>query len=67
MTIRDVLFATDFSDASRLAGETAADFGRIFGARLHVLHVVPSVTDPMPAPAALRAVAAELEKGGSRS
>ncbi len=44
-------------------GETAAEFARHFGARLHVLHVVPPVTDPTPAPAALRAVAAELEKG----
>ena len=63
MTIRNVLFATDFSDASRPAGETAADFARHFGARLHVLHVVPPVADPTPAPAALHAVAAELEKG----
>ena len=61
MTIHDVLFATDFSDASRLAGETAAEFARHFGARLHVLHVVPPVIDPTPVPAALRAVAAELE------
>ncbi len=50
MTIHDVLFATDFSDASRLAGETAAEFARHFGARLHVLHVVPPVTDPTPTP-----------------
>ena len=63
MIIRDVLFATDFSDASRLAGETAAEFARRFGARLHVLHVVPPVTDPTPTPAALHAVAVELEKG----
>src|SRR5512132_1512298 len=63
MTIHDVLFATDFSDASRLAGETAAEFARHFGARLHVLHVVLPVTDPTPAPAEVRAVAAELEKG----
>jgi len=63
MTIRDVLFATDFSDASRLAGQTAAEVARHFGARLHVLHVVPPVTDPTAAPASLRAAAAELEKG----
>jgi len=63
MIIRDILYATDFSDASRLAGETAADFARMFGARLHVLHVVPPVTDPTPAPVALRAVTAELDKG----
>ena len=63
LLVHDVLFATDFSDASRLAGESAAAFARHFGARLHVLHVAPPVTDPTPAPAALRAVAAELETG----
>lgn len=63
LTIREVLFATDFSAASRLAGDTAAELARHFDARLHVLHVVPPVTDPTPAPAALRTVAAELEKG----
>ena len=52
----NVLFATDFSDASRAAGESAAAFARHFGARL-------PVTDPTPAPGALRAVAAELEPG----
>src|SRR4029450_10989964 len=61
--VRNILFATDFSRASRLAAESAAAFARHFGARLHVLHVVPPVTDPTPAPAALRAVAAELERG----
>ncbi len=59
----DILFATDFSEASRLAGRTAADLARHFGARLHVLHVVPPVTDPTPAPAALKAAAAELSAG----
>ncbi len=63
LRMRNVLFATDFSDASRAAGESAAAFARHFGARLHVLHVVPPVTDPTPAPGALRAVAAELEPG----
>ena len=62
LLVRNVLFATDFSDASRLAGESAAAFARHFRARLHVLHVVPPVTDPTPAPAALRA-AAEVERG----
>jgi nucleotide-binding universal stress UspA family protein len=63
LTFRDVLFATDFSEASRLAGRTAADIARHFKARLHVLHVVPPVTDPAPAPGALRAAVAELEDG----
>lgn len=63
LTIRQILFPTDFSDASRLAGTTAADLARQFGARLHVLHVVPPVTDPTPAPAAVRAIADELAHG----
>jgi nucleotide-binding universal stress UspA family protein len=63
LTFRDILFATDFSEASRLAGQTAAAVARHFGARLHVLHIVPPVTDPTPAPEALRAVVAELETG----
>lgn len=61
--IRQILFPTDFSDASRLAGTTAADLTRQFGARLHILHVVPPVTDPTPAPATLRAVAEALGRG----
>jgi universal stress protein A len=63
LTFRDILFATDFSEASRSAGQTAAAVARHFGARLHVLHVVPPVTDPTPAPEALRAVVADLEAG----
>ena len=63
LTISQILFPTDFSDASRLAGTTAADLARQFGARLHVLHVVPPVTDPTPAPAAVRAIADELARG----
>ena len=63
LSFREVLFATDFSEPSRLAGRTAAEFARQFGARLHVLHVVPPVTDPTPAPAALHAAAAELGPG----
>ena len=63
LRIREVLFATDFSDASREAGATAAEVARHFGARLHVLHVVPPITDPTPAPVALRDAAAELSEG----
>lgn len=63
LPIRQILFPTDFSDASRPAGAAAADFARQFGARLHVLHVVPPVTDPTTAPAALRAVVDDLGHG----
>ena len=63
LSCRNILFATDFSQPSRLAGRTAADLARHFGARLHVLHVVPPVTDPAPAGPALRAAVAEIEAG----
>jgi len=63
LIVRNVLFATDFSDASRLARQTAAEIARHFGARLHVLHVIPPVTDPAGASEALRAEAAEIETG----
>ena len=62
-SIRQVLFPTDFSEASAVAGRAAADLARQLGARLHVLHVVPPVTDPTPAPKALRAVVEELGPG----
>jgi nucleotide-binding universal stress UspA family protein len=63
LSYRNILFATDFSQPSRVAGLTAADLARHFGARLHVLHVVPPVTDPAPAAPALRAAVAELGSG----
>lgn len=62
-TIRQILFPTDFSAASAVAGRAAADLARQLGARLHVLHVVPPVTDPTPAPKALRAVVEDLGPG----
>lgn len=61
--IRQILFPTDFSEVSRRAGRTAADLARRFGARLHVLHVVPPATDPTPAPRGLEAAVAELGPG----
>ena len=63
LTFREILYPTDFSDASRAACATAADLAGRFGARLHVLHVVPPVTDPTPAPATMRALAAGLPPG----
>jgi nucleotide-binding universal stress UspA family protein len=62
-TIRTILFATDFSEASAKAGQTAAQFARHFGARLHVLHVVPPATDPSRAPSDLAEAAANLGPG----
>jgi nucleotide-binding universal stress UspA family protein len=42
----EILFPTDFSPASETAAQIARDFARQAGARLHVVHVVPPVTDP---------------------
>ena len=46
MKLDAVLFPTDFSEASERAGNVARDFARESGGTLHVVHVVPPVTDP---------------------
>ena len=56
--VREILFPTDYSDVSANAGRTAAQLASHFGTRLHVVHVVPPVTDPGPADALPAAVAA---------
>lgn len=60
ISIRHVLFPTDFSPASESAGRTAAEFARHFGATLHIVHVVPPVTDPTSAPRKMLDVVARL-------
>lgn len=57
--VSQVLFPTDYSDVSRAAGHRAADLARRFNARLHVIHVVPPVTDPGP-PESLPSALADL-------
>jgi nucleotide-binding universal stress UspA family protein len=61
---RRMLFPTDFSEASRVAGRMAAALARESGAQLTLLHVVPPVTDPSPSPT-LAALATELAPGMS--
>jgi universal stress protein A len=46
MRLNEILFPTDFSPASEAAGRIAREMALESGARLHVLHVVPPVTDP---------------------
>jgi nucleotide-binding universal stress UspA family protein len=46
MRLNEILFPTDFSPASDAAGHIAREMALQAGARLHVLHVVPPVTDP---------------------
>ena len=62
LSVRQILFPTDYSDISANAGRTAAQLARHFSARLHVLNVIPPVTDPGP-PDALTTAAAELGAG----
>ena len=59
MRLNEILFPTDFSPASEAAGRIARQMAVQAGARLHVLHVVPPVTDP--------ALPAEHLAGAARS
>jgi len=59
----EVLFPTDFSPASQVAGRIARDMAREAGARLHVLHVVPPATDPSLGAENLARVSRELGGG----
>ena len=63
MRLGPVLFPTDFSDASEAAGTVARQLAADTGAALHVVHVVPPVTDPADAPARLADMARRLGDG----
>jgi nucleotide-binding universal stress UspA family protein len=56
MKLSEILFPTDFSPASEAAGRIAREMALQTGARLHVVHVVPPITDPsLPAESLTRA------------
>jgi nucleotide-binding universal stress UspA family protein len=61
--IREILFPTDFSGVATEAGRIAAGLARDLGARLHVLHVIPPVTDPTLASEDLAQAVARLKPG----
>ena len=63
MRLNEVLFPTDFSAASDVAGRIARDMAKEAGARLHVLHVVPPGTDPSLAAETLARVARSFGGG----
>jgi nucleotide-binding universal stress UspA family protein len=63
MRVNAILFPTDFSPASEAAGRVACAVAEQAGARLHVLHVVPPVTDPSMGAERLARVAASLGGG----
>jgi nucleotide-binding universal stress UspA family protein len=60
-----VLFPTDFSKASEGAGGVARDLARESSATLHVVHVVPPVTDPADSAERLAEIGRRLV-GGTR-
>ena len=62
LPFRRVMFATDFSPLAHAAGAVARDIARESGGVLHVVHVVPPVTEA-PAPTRLRDAAAALAAG----
>ena len=60
MNLGEVLFPTDFSSASERAGLLASEVARQWRVGLHVVHVVPPVTDPGESPDLLKRLAAGL-------
>lgn len=46
VSIRQILFPTDFSQPARIAQNYATALAEKFGAELHVLHVVPEIVLP---------------------
>lgn len=50
ISIKKILFATDFSECAKAAQEYAAAFADQFHAELHLLHVLPDVALMMPDP-----------------
>lgn len=67
MNLGDVLFATDFSSTSERAALVAADMARLGGVTLHVVHVVPPVTDAADSSERLKDLAARLGDGRVRT
>jgi nucleotide-binding universal stress UspA family protein len=63
MRLTEILFPTDFSPASEAAGGIARAMALEAGARLHLLHVVPPVTDPSLSAGSLTQAAKSLGDG----
>jgi nucleotide-binding universal stress UspA family protein len=61
--LKNILFATDFSRASRAAVPFAAELAKRYGAKLYALHVKPPAVNPMTPPETWRGLeeAARIE------
>jgi len=63
--LKSILYATDFSDSSAAATETALYLAKLGGARLHVVHVIgelAAMQRTMIPPSALETLEKEIEK-----
>jgi nucleotide-binding universal stress UspA family protein len=65
MNIRDIVFATDFSEASEATGRVAREMALEMGARLQIVHVTLPGADPGAGAAALTEAARRLGSGVS--
>jgi universal stress protein A len=63
MRFTEILFPTDFSSASEAAGRVAREMAVQAGARLHVVYVVPPITEPSLAAETLTRIARSLGEG----
>jgi nucleotide-binding universal stress UspA family protein len=70
LVLKNVLFLSDFSDASELAIPYAVNLAREYEARLHALHVLTPVpiayADPVAAASALDAIDEGAQAGMQR-
>jgi len=53
---KNILFATDFSSASKAAAPYAAEIAKHYGAKLFALHIRPPVLNPMTPPASWKSI-----------
>jgi len=63
LSMREILVATDFSSPSSKAFEAGFDLAQHFGARLHVLHVVPDGSEVKTAKTELESFTSEPIRG----
>ena len=63
MNIRDIVFATDFSEPSEAAGRIARELALELGARLHIVHVTSPGRDPGAGALTLAEAAQRIGKG----
>lgn len=64
--LKNILFTTDFSPASRAAVPYALELGKHYGAKLHALHVRPPAIKPLTSAASWRSLEEVAEEEASQ-